>query len=266
MKKNEKCEISKYFLDFWLHTQNPRRFPGFVHVVETFSMKSSTTCIFRNVERDRQLPRMGPAFTTTVACKVCASSTPISLFQATRTMERRRCARRRHSSHDEHPWVKTVQATLSRQSKTLPQDVTRCARATRSRVCTPQLCASRIIAVLLSHWETLRYRVSIRTNRRGTTEESFTIPAQGSHKSNAQSTHKFSVPGCPTSRRNSRSPLLHRSERGALRLASYAAPSRRNRQDGNLVLPDTTDTMRVPMQPTDDTGAKYSTSLVNTIE
>ena len=32
------------------------------------------------------------------------------------------------------------------------------------------------------------------------------------------------------------------------------------------VLPDTTDTMRVPMQPTDDNRAKYSRSLVNTID
>ena len=43
-------------------------------------------------------------------------------------------------------------------------------------------------------------------------------------------------------------------------------PSRRNKFDGNLVLSDTTDTMRVPMQPTDDNRAKYARSLVNTID
>ena len=39
-------------------------------------------------------------------------------------------------------------------------------------------------------------------------------------------------------------------------------PGRRNKFDGNLVLPDTTDTRKVPMQPTEDNRAKDSRSLV----
>ena len=66
------------------------------------------------VERDNPLPRMGPAFTTTVVCTVCARSTPIPSFQATRSMESDNdCSLKGHNSHDEHPWVNTVQATLS---------------------------------------------------------------------------------------------------------------------------------------------------------
>ena len=63
------------------------------------------------VERDTPLPRKRPARTTTVVvCTVCARSTPIC-FQATRSMESDNIARTRgHSLHDEHPWVKTVQA------------------------------------------------------------------------------------------------------------------------------------------------------------
>ena len=34
MKKINNCEISEDFSGFWLHTQNPRRCPGFVVVVE----------------------------------------------------------------------------------------------------------------------------------------------------------------------------------------------------------------------------------------
>ena len=65
------------------------------------------------VERDNPLSRQRPAFTTTVVCTVCARSTPIP-FQATRSMESHNIAHSRgHSLHDEHPWVKTVKATLS---------------------------------------------------------------------------------------------------------------------------------------------------------
>ena len=45
---------------------------------------------------------------------------------------------RSHSSHDEHPMVKTAQATLFVTKDGCTQDVIRCAHATDSRVCTHQ--------------------------------------------------------------------------------------------------------------------------------
>ena len=46
--KNEKHERIR---EIWIHTQNPRRFPGFTVVVVFFSSKSSTISmiLFRNV-------------------------------------------------------------------------------------------------------------------------------------------------------------------------------------------------------------------------
>ena len=113
------------------------------------------------VERDNPLPQLVPASTTTVVCTVCARSTPIDI----------RCSLRGHSSHDEHPWVKNCpsDAALTAKQNTLQRDVTRCARATKFSRAFPPACAWRFLVVLLTHWETLRYRVTIRTNRRSTT-------------------------------------------------------------------------------------------------
>ena len=58
-------------------------------------------------------------------------------------------------------------------------------------------------SVVLLTREMLRYRVSIRTFRRNTTEGSFTIPAHGTHKSNAQSTNRLSFSERSRSRRSS---------------------------------------------------------------
>ena len=73
-----------------------------------------------------------------VVYTVCARSTPVLFSSDAIHGERQHCSLRGHSSHDEHPWVKTVQATLSGQQKTLQRDVTGCARATDSRVRTHQ--------------------------------------------------------------------------------------------------------------------------------
>ena len=151
-----------------------------------------------------------------------------------------------------------VNAFLTRK-KQIPytQDVIGCARAAGSRVCTQQQARrSSGSVVLLTLWETLRYRVSIRTSRRDTTEGSFTMPAQGTHKSNAQRTHRLSFSERSRSRRNSFFPLGYRPARARLRLAPEEDPRRRNKFDGNLVLPDTTDTRRVPTQPTENKRAK----------
>ena len=141
----------------------------------------------------------------------------------------------------------------------------RCARATDSRARTHQRSRrGSCSVVLLTLWETLRYRVSIRTNRQGTTEESFTIPLPGTHKSNAQNTPSQPLSEWSTSRRNSWLPLGYGSAGSPVRLTPEDDPSRRNKFGGNLVLPDTTGIMRVPMQPTEDNKAKYSMSSVNT--
>ena len=143
----------------------------------------------------------------------------------------------------------------------------RCARATGSRVCTQQYThRGSSLVVLLTLWETLRYRVSIRKIRRKTPEGSFTIPAPSTHKSNAQGTRRLSFSERSRSQRNSCFPLGYSPARGSLRPAPEEVPGRRNKFDGNLVLPDTTDTRKVPMQPTEDNRAKYSRSLVNTTD
>ena len=143
----------------------------------------------------------------------------------------------------------------------------RCARATDSRTRTHQRSRRGSgSVVLLTLWETLRYRVSIRTHRQGTTEESFTIPLPSTHKSNAQSTPRLPLSKWSTSRRYSWLPLGYGCARSAVRLTPEDDPSRRNKFGGNLVLSHTTDIMRVPMQPTEDNRAKYSMSFVNTID
>ena len=54
-----------------------------------------------------------------------------------------------HSSHDGHPWVKTAQATLFVTKDGCTQDVTKCARATDSRVCTHQRARRGSVLLLL---------------------------------------------------------------------------------------------------------------------
>ena len=112
------------------------------------------------VERDNPLPRLGPAFTTTVVCTVCAPSTPIPSFQATRSME---------SDNDAHsgPTVLTMSTRgwkLSKQ-RCLDRKTHVTTRCHQIRSCNrfwrvyPPAYASRFRVVSLTHWETLRYKV-----------------------------------------------------------------------------------------------------------
>ena len=87
-----------------------------------------------------------------------------TLFHPTQTMEDQRCSLKGCSSHDEHPWMKTVQATLFDPSS-CTQDVIGCARA-KDSWSVPQF-TRRDVLLLLPSWECARYRVSTRTHLTG---------------------------------------------------------------------------------------------------
>ena len=130
-------------------------------------------------------------------------------------------------------------------------------------MCTTIACASRFaVVVLLTHWETLKYRVSTRTKRRSTTEVSFTIPAQ---RSNARNAPSFSDEEIHESTHLTVTTLTPICERPP------ASPSRLLQADATdkmviFALLGATDTRRVAMQPTEDARTKKPTSLVNRIE
>ena len=65
LKKNEKIKSAKSPKGFWLHTENPRRIPGFPLLLLLFSMKYSTISMFWGMclfPEENQQPILGSPF------------------------------------------------------------------------------------------------------------------------------------------------------------------------------------------------------------